>query len=188
MVLDLPLLLGLSILTWASGIIVYKGSQQLERQANYLLGEGKKKIVLKFLEEGIEFISESQLSELLEEILIANKIKDIEFENIQKQVIDRAKIMTDEIGKMYSLSKLMIKIDNVAHKFSIFSRQLKVITFILFLLPEVVLLINSMINSFIVDFVECLIGTNLLALSYLTLINWVLTKFQIKKNYKELEI
>ncbi|BCU71065.1 hypothetical protein [Stygiolobus caldivivus] len=191
MVENILIILGLALFTWLNGIITYKTSVKLGRSANYLLGEGKRKIIIKFLEKGVEFFSESSLSELLEEILIANKIEgEVKFDNLQKQVIDKARAMNDEIGKIYNLSKLMIRIDNIANKFSVFSRQLKIISLILFLLPLVNFAVNSYfgLGNSIVDILECTVGTNLLAMSYLIIINSVYLKRQLKRNCDELEI
>jgi hypothetical protein len=184
-------LLGLTTFTLANSVIIYNFSKKLKRHANYLLGEGKSKLILKFLEEGVEFFSQSNLSELLEEILIASRVEEeIKLDDIQKEVVDKAKVMNEEIKKIYNLSRLMIKIDNIAKELSIFSEQLRIISILLFSLP----LVDSILNfypefdSYKVDILSFTIGSDLLAIFYLILINWFYIRRQLKKSCKELEI
>ncbi|MDT7873398.1 MAG: hypothetical protein RRB18_07305 [Sulfolobaceae archaeon] len=184
-------LLGLTTFTLANSVIIYNFSKKLKRHANYLLGEGKSKLILKFLEEGVEFFSQSNLSELLEEILIASRVEEeIKLDDIQKEVVDKAKVMNEEIKKIYNLSRLMIKIDNIAKELSIFSEQLRIISILLFSLP----LADSILNfypefdSYKVDILSFTIGSDLLAIFYLILINWFYIRRQLKKSCKELEI
>lgn len=184
-------LLGLTTFTLANSVIMYNFSEKLKRHAKYLLGEGKRKLILKFLEEGVEFFSQSSLSELLEEILIASRVEEeIKLDNIQKEVVDKAKVMNEEIKKIYNLSRLMIKIDNIAKELSIFSEQLRIISILLFSLP----LADSILNfypefdSYKVDILSFTIGSDLLAIFYLILINWFYIRRQLKKSCKELEI
>jgi hypothetical protein len=184
-------LLGLTTFTLANSVIIYNFSKKLKRHANYLLGEGKSKLILKFLEEGVEFFSQSNLSELLVEILIASRVEEeIKLDNIQKEVVDKAKVMNEEIKKIYNLSRLMIKIDNIAKELSIFSEQLRIISILLFSLP----LADSILNfypefdSYKVDILSFTIGSDLLAIFYLILINWFYIRRQLKKSCKELEI
>jgi len=184
-------LLGLTTFTLANSVIIYNFSKKLKRHANYLLGEGKSKLILKFLEEGVEFFSQSNLSELLVEILIASRVEEeIKLDNIQKEVVDKAKVMNEEIKKIYNLSRLMIKIDNIAKELSIFSEQLRIISILLFSLP----LVDSILNfypefdSYKVDILSFTIGSDLLAIFYLILINWFYIRRQLKKSCKELEI
>jgi hypothetical protein len=184
-------LLGLTTFTLANSVIIYNFSKKLKRHANYLLGEGKRKLILKFLEEGVEFFSQSSLSELLEEILIASRVEEeIKLDNIQKEVVNKAKVMNEEIKKIYNLSRLMIKIDNIAKELSIFSEQLRIISILLFSLP----LVDSILNfypgfdSYRVDILSFTIGSDLLAIFYLILINWFYIRRQLKKSCKELEI
>jgi hypothetical protein len=184
-------LLGLTTFTLANSVIIYNFSKKLKRHTNYLLGEGKSKLILKFLEEGVEFFSQSNLSELLEEILIASRVEEeIKLDDIQKEVVDKAKVMNEEIKKIYNLSRLMIKIDNIAKELSIFSEQLRIISILLFSLP----LADSILNfypefdSYKVDILSFTIGSDLLAIFYLILINWFYIRRQLKKSCKELEI
>jgi len=184
-------LLGLTTFTLANSVIIYNFSKKLKRHANYLLGEGKRKLILKFLEEGVEFFSQSSLSELLEEILVASRVEEeIKLDNIQKEVVNKAKVMNEEIKKIYNLSRLMIKIDNIAKELSIFSEQLRIISILLFSLP----LVDSILNfypgfdSYRVDILSFTIGSDLLAIFYLILINWFYIRRQLKKSCKELEI
>jgi hypothetical protein len=184
-------LLGLTTFTLANSVIIYNFSEKLKRHANYLLGEGKSKLILKFLEEGVEFFSQSNLSELLVEILIASRVEEeIKLDNIQKEIVDKAKVMNEEIKKIYNLSRLMIKIDNIAKELSIFSEQLRIISILLFSLP----LVDSILNfypefdSYKVDILSFTIGSDLLAIFYLILINWFYIRRQLKKSCKELEI
>lgn len=184
-------LLGLTTFTLANSVIIYNFSKKLKRHTNYLLGEGKSKLILKFLEEGVEFFSQSNLSELLEEILIASRVEEeIKLDDIQKEVVDKAKVMNEEIKKIYNLSRLMIKIDNIAKELSIFSEQLRIISILLFSLP----LVDSILNfypefdSYKVDILSFTIGSDLLAIFYLILINWFYIRRQLKKSCKELEI
>jgi hypothetical protein len=184
-------LLGLTTFTLANSVIIYNFSKKLKRHANYLLGEGKSKLILKFLEEGVEFFSQSNLSELLVEILIASRVEEeIKLDNIQKEVVDKAKVMNEEIKKIYNLSRLMIKIDNIAKELSIFSEQLRIISILLFSLP----LVDSILNfypefdSYKVDILSFTVGSDLLAIFYLILINWFYIRRQLKKSCKELEI
>jgi len=184
-------LLGLTTFTLANSVIIYNFSKKLKRHTNYLLGEGKRKLILKFLEEGVEFFSQSSLSELLEEILIASRVEEeIKLDDIQKEVVDKAKVMNEEIKKIYNLSRLMIKIDNIAKELSIFSEQLRIISILLFSLP----LADSILNfypefdSYKVDILSFTIGSDLLAIFYLILINWFYVRRQLKKSCKELEI
>ena len=184
-------LLGLTTFTLANSVIIYNFSKKLKRHANYLLGEGKSKLILKFLEEGVEFFSQSNLSELLVEILIASRVEEeIKLDNIQKEVVDKAKVMNEEIKKIYNLSRLMIKIDNIAKELSIFSEQLRIISILLFSLP----LVDSILNfypefdSYKVDILSFTIGSDLLTIFYLILINWFYIRRQLKKSCKELEI
>ena len=184
-------LLGLTTFTLANSVIIYNFSKKLKRHTNYLLGEGKRKLILKFLEEGVEFFSQSSLSELLEEILIASRVEEeIKLDDIQKEVVDKAKVMNEEIKKIYNLSRLMIKIDNIAKELSIFSEQLRIISILLFSLP----LADSILNfypefdSYKVDILSFTIGSDLLAIFYLILINWFYIRRQLKKSCKELEI
>ena len=184
-------LLGLTTFTLANSVIMYNFSEKLKRHANYLLGEGKSKLIVKFLEEGVAFFSQSNLSELLEEILIASRVEEeIKLDDIQKEVVDKAKVMNEEIKKIYNLSRLMIKIDNIAKELSIFSEQLRIISILLFSLP----LADSILNfypefdSYKVDILSFTIGSDLLAIFYLILINWFYIRRQLKKSCKELEI
>ena len=184
-------LLGLTTFTLANSVIIYNFSKKLKRHTNYLLGEGKSKLILKFLEEGVEFFSQSNLSELLVEILIASRVEEeIKLDDIQKEVVDKAKVMNEEIKKIYNLSRLMIKIDNIAKELSIFSEQLRIISILLFSLP----LVDSILNfypefdSYKVDILSFTIGSDLLAIFYLILINWFYIRRQLKKSCKELEI
>ena len=184
-------LLGLTTFTLANSVIIYNFSKKLKRHTNYLLGEGKRKLILKFLEEGVEFFSQSSLSELLEEILIASRVEEeIKLDDIQKEVVDKAKVMNEEIKKIYNLSRLMIKIDNIAKELSIFSEQLRIISILLLSLP----LVDSILNfypefdSYKVDILSFTIGSDLLAIFYLILINWFYVRRQLKKSCKELEI
>ncbi|QGR19232.1 hypothetical protein [Stygiolobus azoricus] len=188
---NLILLLGLTTFTLANGVIIYNVSKKLKRHANYLLGEGKRKLILKFLEEGVEFFSQSSLSELLEEILIASKVeKEIKLDNIQKEIVDKAKVMNEEIKKIYNLSRLMIKIDNIAKELSIFSEQLRIISILLFSLSLVDFILNLYpeFDSYNIDILSCTIGSDLLAIFYLILLNWFYMRRQLKKSCKELEI
>ena len=184
-------LLGLTTFTLANSVIMYNFSKKLKRHAKYLLGEGKRKLILKFLEEGVEFFSQSSLLELLEEILIASRVEEeIKLDDIQKEVVDKAKVMNEEIKKIYNLSRLMIKIDNIAKELSIFSEQLRIISILLFSLP----LADSILNfypefdSYKVDILSFTIGSDLLAIFYLILINWFYIRRRLKKSCKELEI
>jgi len=184
-------LLGLTTFTLANSVIIYNFSKKLKRHTNYLLGEGKRKLILKFLEEGVEFFSQSSLLELLEEILIASRVEEeIKLDDIQKEVVDKAKVMNEEIKKIYNLSRLMIKIDNIAKELSIFSEQLRIISILLFSLP----LADSILNfypefdSYKVDILSFTIGSDLLAIFYLILINWFYIRRRLKKSCKELEI
>ena len=184
-------LLGLTTFTLVNSIIIYNFSKKLKRHANYLLEEGKRKLILKFLEEGVEFFSQGSLSELLEEILIASRVEEeIKLDNIQKEVVNKAKVMNEEIKKIYNLSRLMIKIDNIAKELSIFFEQLRIISILLFSLP----LVDSILNfypefdSYKVDILSFTIGSDLLAIFYLILINWFYIRRQLKKSCKELEI
>lgn len=188
---NLILLLGLTTFTLANGVIIYNVSKKLKRYTNYLLGEGKRKLILKFLEEGVEFFSQSSLSELLEEILIASKVeKEIKLDNIQKEIVDKAKVMNEEIKKIYNLSRLMIKIDNIAKELSIFSEQLRIISILLFSLSLVDFILNLYpeFDSYNIDILSCTIGSDLLAIFYLILLNWFYMRRQLKKSCKELEI
>ncbi|MFP3065551.1 MAG: hypothetical protein RXR59_08500 [Sulfolobus sp.] len=184
-------LLGLTIFTLVNSVIIYNFSKKLKRHANYLLGEGKRKLILKFLEEGVEFFSQSSLSELLEEILIASRVEEeIKLDNIQKEVVGKAKVMNEEIKKIYNMSRLMIKIDNIAKELSIFSEQLRIISILLFSLPLADSILNfySEFDSYKVDILSFTIGSDLLAIFYLILINWFYIRRRLKKSCKELEI
>lgn len=188
---NLILQLGLTTFTLVNGVIIYNFSKKLKRHANYLLGEGKRKLIIKFLEEGVEFFSQSSLSELLEEILISSRVEEeIKLDNIQKEVVDKAKVMNEEIKKIYNLSRLMIKIDNIVKGLLIFSEQLKIISILLLSLPLVDFVLNfyARFDSYNVDILSFTVGSDLLAIFYLILINWFYIRRQLKKSCKELEI
>jgi hypothetical protein len=91
--------------------------------------------------------------------------------------------MNEEIKKIYNLSRLMIKIDNIAKELSIFFEQLRIISILLLSLP----LVDSILNfypefdSYKVDILSFTIGSDLLTIFYLILINLVLYKKTIEE-------
>jgi len=94
-------------------------------------------------------------------------------------------VINNEIGKLYKISTLLMKVDNLGKELLNYSRYFKVISIALLTLVIFFPLINTLFQSLELEIIECGTGTDLLAFGYLILLIWIVNRRRIIKQLKE---
>ena len=177
----------LILFTLANSTLLYVYSRKFRKLAEYILNDGKRKLILDFLENGIAFLTDSTLSNLVEELLVFGNINGgkIEIKDITQAIKEKADVINNEIGKLYKISTLLMKVDNLGKELLNYSRYLKIISIALLTLVIFFPLINTLFQSLELEIIECGTGTDLLAFGYLILLIWIVNRRRIIKQLKE---
>ena len=177
----------LILFTLANSTLLYIYSRKFRKLAEYILNDGKRKLTLNFLENGIAFLTDSTLSNLVEEILVFSNINGgrMEINEITQVVKEKADVINNEIGRLYKISTLLIKVDNLGKELLSYSRYLKVVSIALLALVVFFPWVNTLFSNLELEILECGAGTDLLAFGYLILLIWIVNRRRLIKQLNE---
>ncbi|BFH74813.1 hypothetical protein SJAV_27570 [Sulfurisphaera javensis] len=133
LILLFPLIISL---VYALGLFII--SNMMKTQSSQLRDTVRKKLTINFLERSVNFLTESEFSDLMDEISLLPNLKNISeeslVEELSKEVGEKAEKMRKELNQLIYYLNIISKIDAIANSLYSRSRLLKIVGIILVIL------------------------------------------------------